>query len=569
MKKRLFIYTTLLIFVALLCFLAASVYISYDNNLQIAKNAVMQTTRIYASMYDESTDLDLFVKASEETRISIIRADGTILADNHPFDVDTTANRLDRPEIIAASRNAPEVNIRYSESLGMDLIYYAVKVGTAEEHVFVRAAIPVRNIEEYFFQTLPLLIFIMFIVISLCFAFSRRMIDRILAPLESVGLSLRLLASGEYSQSRYLPTEIPEKSYDEVDSIVMKINEVAEILENNIEALESEKAKAGYILNNIGDGIFAVDKDMAVTMINNAALDIFKVTSAIIGKDINYLTYHRTLVTAVRDCVNQKKLSLFELELGGRNYFITVKRLPDTSLSMVLLSDVTDSRNSAKQREEFFTNASHELKTPLTAIKGFNELTNLNNKDEEITRYIDGITRETDRMLLLIRDMLKLSELENNVDLTSEPVPLLRVVEETQSSLSLLISEKAISFSVSGEGEVSAVPEHIYELIKNLVENAIRYTEQGGTVTVAISKTGLMTRLVVTDNGIGIPLIEQTRIFERFYRVEKSRTAKNSGGTGLGLSIVKHICARYGFELTLNSKLGIGTEVTVGFPSNT
>jgi two-component system phosphate regulon sensor histidine kinase PhoR len=231
---------------------------------------------------------------------------------------------------------------------------------------------------------------------------------------------------------------------------------------------------------------------------------------------------------------------------------------------MIALSDVTEIRENAKRREEFFANASHELKTPLTAIKGFNELTAINNKDDNIRKYIDSITRETDRMLSLIGDMLKLSELENTQSINPVPVPLAKIVNEAVELLSTSINEKSISIEITGDATVTAEPGHIYELAKNLIENAVRYNNQGGHVSVTIERSKQNARLYVFDDGIGISPEEQTRIFERFYRVEKSRSQRN-GGTGLGLSIIKHICALYDWKLSLKSKLGVGTEVTVVF----
>jgi two-component system phosphate regulon sensor histidine kinase PhoR len=221
-------------------------------------------------------------------------------------------------------------------------------------------------------------------------------------------------------------------------------------------------------------------------------------------------------------------------------------------------------RENAKRREEFFANASHELKTPLTAIKGFGELTAISNKNEKIKKYIDGISRETDRMLSLIGDMLKLSELENTKATSPVLISLAKVIGEVREVLSAAISEKSINFELSGEAAIIAEPKHIYELTKNLVENAVRYNNPNGSVTVKIEKDGKNAKLTVSDNGIGISPPEQTRIFERFYRVEKSRSQRG-GGTGLGLSIVKHICDLYSWKLSLKSKLGIGTEISVAF----
>ena len=558
MRKRLFLYTTFIIFAGLLSFFISSVYIAYYNNRNIAKDAVMDTARVCAGLYNDDVDVSAYVKAWGDTRITIISADGSVLADSRPYDVGTVENHLNRPEIQSALKGTPEVNVRYSETLGIDFIYYALKAESGGSYVFIRAAIPVARIDVYLLRSLPLLVMLLLAVAFLCFIFSRRMINRITKPFEAIEGRLRLLSIGEYTSE-----SIPG-SYEEIDTIVRGIDEVAQILQNSFADLRDEKTKMDYIMGNIGDGLFVLDGNESIAYINSAALGIFSVTPEIAGKNLDYITNDRMLIETVRDCVNNDEDALSEFVMHGRIFLTAVKRLPNTKMSMVVMSDVTENRENAKLREEFFANASHELKTPLTAIKGLNELTAINNKDKSISKYIESITRETERMLSLIGDMLKLSELENMQALNPVPVSLADAVSEVRETLSASIIEKSISLEIAGDGTVEAEPGHVYELIKNIIENAIRYNNQGGRVNVTIESDNMSTWLFVFDDGIGISPEEQSRIFERFYRVEKSRSLR-SGGTGLGLSIVKHICALYGWNVSLKSRLGVGTEITVTF----
>ncbi|MCL1881474.1 MAG: ATP-binding protein [Oscillospiraceae bacterium] len=237
------------------------------------------------------------------------------------------------------------------------------------------------------------------------------------------------------------------------------------------------------------------------------------------------------------------------------------------ALSKTMQSVITDLNDERTKREDFFANASHELKTPLTAIKGFNELTAIKNRDESVQKYVAAIERESVRMMKLIDDMLRLSALENTGDVSgiaenTELIPLTPVIEEIYNTMSTVMNEREITFKLEGGGAVKAEANHIYEIMKNLIENAVRYNKQGGEVSVTISVTMNSTKIVVSDTGIGIPAKDQIRIFERFYRVEKSRSPLG-GGTGLGLAIVKHICALYGWKLSLESKLNIGTKIIV------
>ncbi|MCL1832412.1 MAG: ATP-binding protein [Oscillospiraceae bacterium] len=458
MKKRLFIYTTAVVFIGLISFFALSVYITSTNNINAAKDTVVEVTQICAALYNEEIDIEEFVHIGSDTRITVIDADGTVLADSgvSRFGMATIDSHLERPEIKAALNGAPESFMRRSDTLGLDFIYYALKVDSGDSYVFVRAAIPVASINTYFLRSLPLLMFVLVIVAVLCFVIIRRITDYTLAPFGEIERKLRSLSQGNYIAA-------PIKSrYEEINRIVQEIEDIA-------------------------------------------------------------------------------------LELG----------------------------NEKRRREDFFTYASHELKTPLTAIKGFNELIELSNtnsvvKDEKTRKFASAISRETERMTVLVDEMLKLSEIENTEKTTaisnSVPVPLTALIYDIRDTMTTIIGEKSISFLVVGNGVVTADPRHVYDVVKNLVENAVRYTGEDGEVTVTITQTDDSTKLSVADNGIGIPKTDQLHVFERFYRVEKSRTRNSiGGGTGLGLAIVKHLCVLNDWRVSMVSEPGVGTEVTIEF----
>jgi len=558
MKNRLFITTILVILMGLAVLFAGSVIITSRNNHNIARDTAIEMTQLYARIYEETGDAAMLSRAGGETRITVVAPDGTVVADSRPLDIGSMQNHLDRPEIQAALNNAPAASVRYSETLGIDLLYYALKITNGDSYVFIRSAIPIAKIDAYLTSSLPLLVVLLVAVTLLCFVSSRSMIDRVVKPFEEVENKLQQLASGTYV------SQPVTGGYEEIDAMIREIDVVADVLQQTLTALKAENSKSEYILNNIADGIFAVDESKDIVLINATALRIFDVTPSIITKNLNYLTGNTALTAAINDCVQSENSSLLEMVHPGRIYLINVKRLPGSKLTMVILSDVTENRENARHREEFFANASHELKTPLTAIRGMNELATLQNSDDNIQRYLNSMSREIDRMLMLIGDMLKLSELESIRETEPLPLSLTTVVAEVRETLDAVIAEKALTFELHGEGTVLSEAGHLYELVKNLVENAVRYNEPGGRVTVRVSSNRRQTTLVVSDNGIGISAEEQHRIFERFYRVEKSRSQKN-GGTGLGLSIVKHVCNLYGWKLSLKSKLGAGTEVIVVF----
>ena len=242
---------------------------------------------------------------------------------------------------------------------------------------------------------------------------------------------------------------------------------------------------------------------------------------------------------------------------------VSLKNL-EKGFKIVVLSDVTAMKNGEVMRSEFFANASHELKTPLTAIKGFNEIISLKTEEEntkELSAKIDG---QITRLINLINDMLKLSELEAEKEPVKEKVDLVKVAAEVKDNLSALSDKKDITVTVEGEGTVEMEKEHAVELVKNLMENAVRYNNNGGFVKATVKSYGGNVIFTVEDNGIGIEEKDLNRIFERFYRVNKSRS-RETGGTGLGLSIVKHVCSLYSADLEVKSGLGAGTTIKVIF----
>ncbi|MCL2577012.1 MAG: ATP-binding protein [Defluviitaleaceae bacterium] len=558
MKQRLFIYTTTIILVGLLSFLMVSVFITNRNNFSMARSTIIETARISAALFTEDIVYEEFVNISGDTRITIISSEGVVLADSQPLEIASNENYLYRPEIVSALSNSPEVHMRYSTTHNADFIYYALRVFTRDGYVIVRASMPVAQVDAYLRQSLPWLFVTLAALAIVCFFVVRSVTNKILEPFNSIENNLRLLARGEYKQQPIA------HSFYEIDKITREIDSVSILLQKNYNALRGEKNKLSYILDSIGVGLFVVDEMLNLTLVNIAACGIFNASPDVAGKKLHFLVSDKKFNETVSECVQTTKGTLFEFAFEGKIYLVTLKCLPDTDLIMVALADITENRESAKRREEFFANASHELKTPLTAIRGFNELAGNENKDEKLEKYINGISRETNRMMSLISDMLKLSELENATDKNPVPVSLDTIVDDVKETFLPSITEKSITFETRGNAKVLSEPNHIYDIVKNLIENAIRYNSDGGKVTVKIEEKNKHITLSVSDNGIGISPGEQAKIFERFYRVEKSRSVEG-GGTGLGLSIVKHICALYHWKLSMKSKLGAGTTVTIEF----
>ena len=574
MKKQIYLFSALLMLAMLILFLA-TIQITRQNNLLTAQNTVVRNTEKFILAFGHNNDLDM-ANSWGDTRISIISLQGELLADSHLRNFFPDDNYLTRPEVIAAIGSTPAIYQRFSDTWQRASIYYARQIFVRDaDPVIVRASLPLESVNAYLRQSLPLLLFLLVAIAIAAFFLTRRMAGRVMLPFAAIEQRLLQLSYNKVRMHKNLAqVSLPEHekangvsilqntSFPEFDNITKEIDAIAVTLQNNIAELEEEKNKLAYILNNITDGLFVVDENMSITLVNSAALEIYNASSGFKYTRLNYLVSDTTLLTAVEDCIKNERNSLQDITEGGKIYLCAINRLPSAKLTMITFTNVTESRENQKQREEFFANASHELKTPLTAIKGFSELVSIHNQDENLTKYITAINRETARMMQLIIDMLALSKLENTQEAVALEISISKIIAEVKDVLSAQILEKQIKFETAGDAVVMAQPDHMYEVIKNLVENAIRYNETGGKITIKVKQSKKGASITVTDTGIGIAPEEQHKIFERFYRVEKSRNSW-SGGTGLGLSIVKHICAIYGWRLKLTSKFRVGTSVVV------
>ncbi|MDD4832846.1 MAG: ATP-binding protein, partial [Clostridia bacterium] len=552
MRKKITLYNVIISVVALIIMFVLGLAVTDSNNRAQAKEKIIQLTNIYAAAYSQNPNFTQSV--DENIRITVINNDGTVISDSQVSDITTMENHSDRPEIMAAFANEPQVFVRSSDTLGKEMIYYAVKVDTGGSFVFIRVAMPMTTVSAYLVKTLPLLILILFVCVVFAAIISVFANDKILAPISMVRDSLRSINEGNYREIK------PTYKDEELNTLLCEINDVSAKVKANLTVTTEEKNKLNYVLNNINDGIFAVDKNADIVLLNQKIKTIFGVNENILGKNIVGLTENEKLTNAVKQAVLDTVNTVLEISLEEKIYLVTIKNLDanwlddaSAEIAVVILSDITGVKTQEKVRSEFFENASHELKTPLTSIKGFNEMLSISNHDKNLDGYISQISKETDRMLFLVEDMLKLSQLENTTELNRTNVDLVETAKSVAESLEPLIKNKNINLQIHGAGQVYADQKHIYELIKNLVENAVKYNIENGTVNVDISVNAGKTTLTVSDSGIGIESKHLSRIFERFYRVDNSRS-RATGGTGLGLSIVKHICNLYNAELSLTSK---------------
>lgn len=554
MKHKLLIFNLIVVTVALLTVFLSGISVNKSSHRLTAVAETKALAEAYKSVFEEK-DIDNAVKdVPGNVRVTFIDYGGKVLADSEG---DISGNHLDREEIVAALKGEPKAVFRYSSSVKKEMVYYAEKIELSDAYIFLRVSIPVASVDDYVRSTIPTMIYVLIAAIFVCYIASVLMTNSLLKPIKDVKDKITAVKNGDYSPS------IPRGNDEEINAMLSEINDVSERLKVSIEEARNDKERLDYILDNISDGIVVLDKDGSVERVNANAAAIFSVKNAE-GKNYGVLTENEKFNSGVENCLKTGENSSFEVKTGGKIYMTSVKML-ERGYAVIVLTDITAVKNSEKTRSEFFANASHELKTPLTAIKGFNDIIFLSTTDEKTKELSGKIAKETDRIVLLINDMLNLSNLEAERSPIKERVDLVKVCEDVKESLSSLAEQKKVTVEVSGSGVIEAEKEHAVELVKNLTENAVRYNEAGGHVRVNVGKADGKTILTVKDDGIGIDDKDKERIFERFYRADKSRS-REMGGTGLGLAIVKHICAVCNADLKLESKIGEGTTVTISFP---
>lgn len=551
MKNKIVIFNIVIIALSLIAVFVSGISINKNSHYEEAEKEIIKLTEIYAANYDDK----ITENVPKGIRVTVIDDTFKVIADSEDDSVVGTFH-TNREEIDKAFSGTPEVIKRYSSSLKKDLVYYALKVNTGTSYVFVRVAIPVESVNEYTTKTVPIMILVLAAALVISFAASIFATNELIKPIKSIKYGLISVNEGNFEK-------INADSYDkEVNDVISEINGIGEKLQSSIKKESDDRNKLDYILNNVSDGIIVLSEDKTINLINNVAKEIFGISVAE-GKNYSVLTENAAFNDSVSEFLKDGKNGCFQTEIDGKYYMVSLKNL-EKGFKIVVLSDVTAMKNGEVMRSEFFANASHELKTPLTAIKGFNEIISLKTKEEgtkELSAKIDG---QITRLINLINDMLKLSELEAEKEPVKEKVDLVKVAAEVKDNLSALSEKKDITVTVEGEGTVEMEKEHAEELVKNLMENAVRYNNNGGYVKATVKSYGGNVVFTVEDNGIGIEEKDLNRIFERFYRVNKSRS-RETGGTGLGLSIVKHVCSLYSADLEIKSGLGAGTTIKVIF----
>ena len=507
------------------------------DELSLAASATEQLGQSYLSQLD-----------SDRYRLTWVDADGTVIFDTHA-DSATMDNHENREEIKEALLTGTGSSVRQSSTLTEQTIYEAVRL---EDGSVLRISVSRATAFVLVIGMFQPILMVLFFAAGLSAWLARRMAKRVVEPLNNLNLDQ--------------PME--NEAYEELSPLLHRIHTQHIEIEQQMQELQHKRDEFNQITDNMKEALVLLDHSGRILSINPAARNLYEIASVTIGED--FLTLERKQF--MREALEQAKVqghAEFRAQKNGRDYQFDVNRIDsdgNTRGMVILAYDITEQVNAEKHRQAFTANVSHELKTPLQAIIGSAEL--MENgivKTDDLPRFVGHIRKEASRLLYLIDDIIRLSQLDEGAEMDQEDVPLKQLAEDVCETLTDAAKLKDVTLEVTGEDVVMrGVRRLLYEILYNLCDNAIKYNRVGGSVTVSVSQKTNEICVSVKDTGIGIPPEHQDKIFERFYRVDKSHS-KQSGGTGLGLSIVKHAVQYHHGKIVLASQVNVGTTITVLF----
>ena len=486
---------------------------------------------------------------SDQYRITWLRADGAVLYDTQA-DAESMENHAQRQEVQQALATGEGESSRYSATLLQKTVYYAKRLpdGTVLRLSAIRVTTGVLVL-----NMLQPILLVLAAALILSGVLASRLARRITEPLNRLDLEHPL----------------ENDTYEELAPLLRRMEHQRRQIDRQMDELRRRSEEFEQITGSMSEGLVLLDEAGVILSINPAARRLLDAAENCVGQDLLTVDRDVALSDALRQAAEQGH-SEFRGQRNGREYQFDVTRIQSegrTAGTVLLVFDVTERAFAERNRREFTANVSHELKTPLQGIIGSAEL--LENglvKQEDVPRFIGHIRSEAQRLVTLIGDIIRLSQLDEGEPMPAEPVELLALAREAAESLQSAAAARNVTITVEGEPvEITGVRRLLYEIVFNLCDNAIKYNTDGGRVQVTVTKENETAAVTVRDTGIGIPPDQQDRVFERFYRVDKSHS-KASGGTGLGLSIVKHAVQYHHGAIHLQSEVGKGTEIRVTFP---
>jgi two-component system phosphate regulon sensor histidine kinase PhoR len=508
-------------------------------------------------------------------RVTLILPHGAVVAESaRPLeDLSGIENHGNRLEVRAALKGGIGRDIRRSETVGQELLYVALPVSDGPRVVGVlRLALPLAVVESAYASIRQVMLAGGLLALGVALGISLFVARRLTRPVVDMQSVARRMAEGDFS------VKAPVRSPDEIGSLGRALNVMAARLKEKIGDLEEERARTAAILNSMVEGVLAVDARDHVLLLNQSARAIFRLGPRLgAGKPFLEVIRNADLFGLLRACregggamVSRELNLVTPVERVLQVHALPLRLGGEGTGVLMVLHDVTELRRLERVRTEFVANVSHELRTPLTAVRGYLEtLLEGALPEQERRKFIEIVFRHTERLGRLLDDLLDLSNIElGRIHLQLEPTDLRDALEHVLSIIRPRAEAGGVLLSADLGGDlpmVSADGDRLAQILINLLDNAVKFTPPGGSVTVTAAVQDEMVEVLVSDTGVGIPSTDLPRITERFYRVDKARS-RELGGTGLGLAIVKHLVQAHGGELRIESELGKGTAVRFTLP---
>ena len=546
MTKKIFRSITAVAAAVLLACFVLILGILYSHFSSNQKENLRSALSLAATAVEENGLEYLETVKDEDYRFTWVAADGTVLFDSEG-DAANMENHKNREEVAEAFETGIGESSRYSQTLTEETVYYAKLL---EDGTVLRVAVGRLTVLTIVLGMIQPLIVVIAITLILSLLLARRLSKKIVEPLNSIDLEKPL----------------DNNVYDELSPMLTKIEKQRRLIDGQIRQLDANRAEFYTVIKSMKEGLVLLNDKGTVLSINPAAESVFGTDETCVGKD--FLTVDRSLEVG-KLLADAKTDGHAQMQSGrkGKVYQLNASRIGTAANPagiVLLVFDVTEKVFAERNRREFTSNVSHELMTPLHSIMGCSEL--MENglvKEEDVPRFIERIHSESSKLMTLVEDIIELSELDENPDLPRKDVDLLAIAKEETAVLAEEAAKKNIKLAVEGEPtSVNGVQRLLREIVHNLCDNAVRYTERDGSVTVSVGTEEGEAVVSVSDTGIGIPPEDLERVFERFYRTDKSRS-KETGGAGLGLSIVKHAVSYMGGRIKLDSAPGVGTTFKV------
>ncbi|MGG7097576.1 ATP-binding protein [Clostridium sardiniense] len=555
MKKKIVTSVIITVIFALVILTSSFMALSSIQEIQNTRDILKNYNNIAAKWIDngrlEKAELNNFKINGTDIRFTIINKDGKVTFDSIS---DISNNYSGREEIEKAKMNSSGVGYseRYSETLGLNMIYCATKLS---DGTIIRSSVPESTVKIFYAENMKYYIIVVFIVLILSVALALKLVRIIVDPVKHLEIVTSKIANGN------LQTRVNMGSNDELGHLGKTFNNMADQLQSKMNEIVDKQNRLESILNCMQSGVIAVDNNNDIITINPYAQRIFGININATGKSLN-------------DCIEDKRIKDILKGEDGTEVQVKIKKPARRFLKIktatvingykrigrvIAIQDITEMKRLENIRTQFVANVSHELKTPLTSIKGFAETLKYVDDEETKNKFLDIIDKEAVRLTRLINDILVLSNLESNTIEEMEEFLPDDIIDDVVNILSDQASRKDIkvTFYRDNINYILGQRDKFLQMALNIIENAIKYSEEGAKVDIKSFSGNGYYNFIVKDTGIGIPEDDLPRIFERFYRVDKAR---KSGGTGLGLAIVKHIVKSFGGTIEVKSVLNEGTE---------